>query len=362
MSNSLFIHHVFSNISMGFVAETLQSNGYGTVERIEWTPKVSSLGFDYRSCFVFFDKLCDTPLSVKTRSILTCSKKTVLYYEPHIYWNISPNTSEICNYRANIHMDLEVLVPIDTSIASIMNVFQGLDLGKIHSVELIPDLYQGFNDDVVITRKKNAYVTSDSYWWNNNVYSKNILARIHYDYWYRTIDAVKFQSEIFEDPNNKYLSVQISDNIVWKIYVSTEKPMILPGNNPFIWLNGRKGAELYDITNPINAFEDKPNGSSFDSEDDVPEDIEFISELESIKKASIDNIVNEILKRHMNDYCRIVSSSAKLNDIPHTDITQFGYDASALEMLNESRPELRIHNRMPPCGFDTNPWRIIKIR
>lgn len=356
MSNTLFISHVFESISMKFVSDTLREKGFGTVDRIEWVSKVSLTGNDYKSCFVFFNEWRDTPASIKLRNNLEKVGKAVIYYERSLYWNVFSNTSEVRHFRENVHMDLEVLVSSNTTISVLMNVFNGLNLGEIHSIELIPDKYQDFNESIIRIPESRNGVFSQSVW-DKNVYSQNMLARVHFNYWYRTIEAVKFQQQISIDPHNEYLCIQISDTTVWKVYVSTEKPLILPGNNPFIWINDEGVSN--DYCEPRNVFD-----TSIDVcyESDYDDNLDFVESIESTKYQSNAVVIDEIIKRHMDNYCHLVSERARGKHDSVSDIIQFGYDACALEMLHESCPDLNIARKMPPCMFDSNPWRIVKIR
>jgi hypothetical protein len=337
MSNSLFISHVFENISMEFVSEILTNNGFGVVDRIEYVQKTSSsLGHTFNSCFVFFSEIDDTESSILLRENLSCSRATRLYYENSIYWNLFPNTSEIRHFKENVHMDLETVVPVDTSISCLMSVFQDMNLGSIHSIELIPTEY--FDED-----------------YGEVSYANNMLVRIHFDYWYRTIEAVEFQSNILINPQTNHLSMTIENNDIWKLFISREKPLILPGNNPFIWLNCINASSI-----------DNTERNVFESDDDesriTDETEDLMSELDLSKEDQNKIFIDDMLKRHMDDYCSIVSIHAKTGKTQFDDLIQFGYDASALEMLDQLNPKLRISTRMPPCMFNVDPLIIIKIR
>ena len=251
--NSFFMPHVLNHITKEFIANTFRNLDICVIERIEWKPLN-----DYYSCFVFVNEWFNSAASVNFRDRLVNTKKNRIIYSDPWYWNICLNTSEISNYPMPKHMDLEFITHADTSINTIEMVFNALDLGKIHSIEIITGITSG----LPLKKGRDYTVQSDTItipWfvdencWRSLVVFNQVLVKVHYEYWYRTLTAVKSQSSLVgwfnpgdERFDNLHLTVPVYNGLIWKVFESSSAPLT-SGVNPFIWVDC-----VVALTNALN--------------------------------------------------------------------------------------------------------------
>ena len=264
--------HVYMNISEEFIAKTFDSLDICIIERIEKRPQVGSDGHEYYSCFVFVHEWYNSTTSFNFHDKLVNNKNTRLVYADPWYWNICMNTSEVASYPMPKHMDLEFVTHADTSIQTIEMVFNALDLGKIHSIEIVTgELSLKAGRDYICPNDliESPWVVNTEYW-NSVVDFKKVMVKVHYEYWYRTLSAMKFQScfvrmgeysynesyksyntnEEHTDDNyttkepynyenwvlNLHVPVPVYNGLIWKMFESSTAPLT-DGANPYIWMN-----------------------------------------------------------------------------------------------------------------------------
>lgn len=245
--NSFFMPHVYMNISEEFIAKTFDSLDICIIERIEKRPQVGSDGHEYYSCFVFVHEWYNSTTSFNFYDKLVNNKNTRLVYADPWYWNICMNTSEVASYPMPKHMDLEFVTHADTSIQTIEMVFNALDLGKIHSIEIVTgELSLKAGRDYICP---NDFIESpwcvNTEYWKSLVDFKKVMVKVHYEYWYRTLSAMKFQSCFYtvNEPcatehwvSNLHVPVPVYNGLIWKVFKSSTAP-ITNGANPYIWMN-----------------------------------------------------------------------------------------------------------------------------
>jgi hypothetical protein len=214
---SLFLAHVADTIQISDVCNAFHTRKVGLVERIEWIENKKQDGTPFKTCFVFFRSLYDTPLSRKIRSEISKGGRYVeFFYQNNSsrgpYWKLYANTSTTVDYPPNMHVDLEMLVDPTVSPKLLEAVVEKLDLGKI------------------------LKITRTSCELQNKTY-----ARVQFEYWHRNPTAVQFQNRLFDAPRNSSsdssdggVRVCVNGGAVLSLYAMEASN---EGINPFIWVN-----------------------------------------------------------------------------------------------------------------------------
>lgn len=95
MSFSIYIPHVFPNITYDRIAEVFVSSGYGIVQRIDFIAKMSTDGRAYNSAFVHFSHWFSTEVADRFREkIEDPLKQARIVYDDPWHWIVLPNTGK----------------------------------------------------------------------------------------------------------------------------------------------------------------------------------------------------------------------------------------------------------------------------
>lgn len=95
MSLSIYIPHVFLNITRDRIADAFASNGYGVVERIDFVAKMSTNGQTYNGAFVHFSHWYSSETADRFREkIEDPLKQARIVYDDPWYWIVLPNTGK----------------------------------------------------------------------------------------------------------------------------------------------------------------------------------------------------------------------------------------------------------------------------
>ena len=217
-TRSIFIPHVFADISKETVVEILQEHyNLGTIAKIECIPKVNQTdGHDYYSCYVFFRFWKNSPDAIYILSRLEKRLITRLKYSGEKYWQICLNISEIA-FVLYIHPDFKK--------ETIENVIEGLDIGKVNSIEI-----EECNDSISKYQGKVMWEHANPVMWQKKMDIKYNTVKIRFDYWYRTKTTYSFQNSIYY---NKFTDIPFEGSI-WTFYQEEPK---FDGINPFVWVN-----------------------------------------------------------------------------------------------------------------------------
>ena len=144
MSDSLYLSHVKSSISMESIAEIFHLRGIGNVERIEWLPHTRTYGVPYRMCFVYFYEWYDTIESISLRRDIDAkrNKKGSAQFAHFVcskngfFWTIAINNTRISQCLPARHIELEMSVPEYLDYRTICLLFDQLNIGKVSNIEL----------------------------------------------------------------------------------------------------------------------------------------------------------------------------------------------------------------------------------
>jgi hypothetical protein len=121
-----------------------------------------------------------------------------------------------------IHTDLVLYLHSDIRLETVMSVIEGLDIGKIHSIEaeLVPS---HLNEN-----------TSQLKWANQDIWQQKVnfqynVIFVTMEYWYKTQTAYAFKKEM---KNSTYVDIPVYEGSVWTIYETAPR---LGGVNPYVW-------------------------------------------------------------------------------------------------------------------------------
>lgn len=230
--DSFFIPHVSMYISLDELVNILETTdggkGIGLVEKIESIPKQNKTdGHLYYSAFVFLKEWNDNAQSKYVRNNLYEDKQVKLYYNDYEtnlkrYFLLLPNKSSTTEEKDPEHFDLMLCnVHNEISCEYIYNVLLGLDIGKVMEINWFPHENQITNSNVW------KYANIDI--WNSHIKQQDNIVCIHFDYWYKTKTACKFQEEI---KNNSLINIPIGHNMYLTFYKIQPK---YEGVNPYVW-------------------------------------------------------------------------------------------------------------------------------
>jgi len=89
---SLYIPHIFANISKTEVAEEFEYQDIGKVSNIDFILKTGQDGKPYNAAYIHFERWFDTPTAANFQSkVLDPSKEARLMYEDPWYWIVLEN-------------------------------------------------------------------------------------------------------------------------------------------------------------------------------------------------------------------------------------------------------------------------------
>jgi hypothetical protein len=229
----------------------------------------------------------------------------LVYDEPH-YWNLCENSSEVSTYPENIHYDLDLCVPNTTSFEEVKTFLVELDLGHINGLTVTSDkedYITEYSRTVKCPGNWKNIVNEDD--WKGYMFPGHMSIKVNFDYWYRTITAVKFQEEMAKNMDDG-LYFPISFNTIWKVTVSST-PSNSDGRNPYVWYNTG-----VDTVSPSNTQD------------------------------AIDNMIYELetINNKLNTFAYTTSYDLKLDNMT------FNYHKTMLEILNDEHPEYNIKSRI----------------
>ena len=92
---SLYIPHVFGNVTKEFMIQTIEFQGFGKVKNIDFVEKIGKNGKVYNSAFVHFDYWYDSVTSVNFQERVKNPEKEarIVYSEPW-FWACFENTAK----------------------------------------------------------------------------------------------------------------------------------------------------------------------------------------------------------------------------------------------------------------------------
>jgi hypothetical protein len=233
-TDSFFIPHVFSYFSLESLVNLIENNGensIGKVERIESIPKTNPhTGHSYYSCFVILEKWADTQFAYDLERRLYNDEQTRLYFDPNAggkYIVLLPNKSETSFLEAPEHMDLMLYLHTDVRLETVFNVMEGLDIGKINSIESYlyfpPPHAENNNDNPSLWKHANTDM------WNNKVKPTYNVVYVRFDYWYKTQTAYNFKKEF---KTVTYAEIPVFEGVQWIFYETQPR---FNGVNPYVW-------------------------------------------------------------------------------------------------------------------------------
>jgi len=91
---SLFIPHMFPNITPERVSRVFSSNLIGDVKRVDFVPKTDKNGNMYNSAYIHFHSWCNsiTVSNLQSR-VLDPNREARIVYDDPWYWIVLPNTA-----------------------------------------------------------------------------------------------------------------------------------------------------------------------------------------------------------------------------------------------------------------------------
>jgi len=205
-------------------------NSIGVVEKVESIPKISVKdGKPFKSAFVTLRSWYDNNYARTLMMKLYNDEQSRVYYNPpdSEYINpkfivLLPNKSEISLKNAPKHMDLVIYLHTDTRLETVLNVIEGLDIGRVHSIEskLLP-----YNEPHGIDLAD--YINVDI--WNQVVKIRYNEVHVVMDYWYKTKTAYAFHDEM---DSGDCVNVPVCEGTYWTMYRAEPKR---EGINPYVW-------------------------------------------------------------------------------------------------------------------------------
>lgn len=239
--DSFFIPHVFDHVSLDQLVDIIEKSDHykgegdtsiGIVEKIEAIPKIHEKdGHSYYSCFVSLKSWANTDYSRKLMFSLYNDEQTRVYYKANDYGKASyivlmPNKSEISMAETPKHSDLVLYLHSDTTYETVLNVIEGLDIGKVHSIEMERVL--------PITNSPNVdKINVPCEWVNPEMWSRKVcptynIVFVRMEYWYKTQTAYSFK-QVMND--STFVELNVFEGTTWTIYETAPK---FEGINPYV--------------------------------------------------------------------------------------------------------------------------------
>jgi hypothetical protein len=238
--DSFFIPYVAENITLDTLVDIIErsspykgegDNSIGIVEKIESIPKVNAkTGRAYYSCFVTLKSWSQNVSAHELMMRLYNDNQSRLYFKDNNnvipqYLHILPNKSETSLMPPPKHMDLLIYLHTDVRLETVMGVIEGLDIGKVYSIEA--ELLTSSNNSSNGNTCQLKWVNQDI--WRQKVNCQHNVVIVTMEYWYKTQTAYAFQKEM---ENATYVDVPVFDGTVWTMYETSPK---LLGVNPYVW-------------------------------------------------------------------------------------------------------------------------------
>ena len=232
---SIFLPHIHISEKKEYVRHILEEKyKLGVISKIECIPKVHKVdGHKYYSCYVFFESWGTGEHALYVLPRLLRNEQTRIIYSGDKYWVLNMNRSYIAFYKNPVHMDLITYLHTDFTMETVSSIMDGLDLGKIHSVEFIKSSDQNYFGENVVWNKANKDI-----WGRKVPYTYNSTI-VRFQYWYRSDSAYAFQNELIQ---NGYVDIPVSDGITWTFYRETP---LLDGINPNVWNKKSEAKHTY---------------------------------------------------------------------------------------------------------------------
>jgi len=239
--NSFFIPHVFDNVTLYDLVQMIETSSpfkgegdtsIGIVDKIESIPKINQKnGHSYYSCFVTLKSWANNAYARNLMLKLYNDEQSRLYYKPEdsiypIYIALLPNKSETSMMDAPNHTDLVLYLHSDIRLETVMSVMEGLDIGKIHSIESRL-MYQSNDDQSKLSYELWECVNPEM--WNQKVNHQYNAVYVRFSYWYKTQTAYNFKREMIDLTN---VNIPVFNGTVWTFY---EIPPKYEGVNPYVW-------------------------------------------------------------------------------------------------------------------------------
>jgi len=239
--DSFFIPRLPDEMSLDKLVDIIQlsspykgvdgDNSIGIVEKVESIPKISPKdGKPFKSAFVTLKSWSDNQYAKSLMMKLYNDEQTRVYYNPSDseYINpkfivLLPNKSEISMKEPPKHTDLILYLHTDTRLETVLNIIEGLDIGRVHSIEAeLLDYTEPVGIDLA------EYINVDI--WKRIVKPLYNAIRVNMDYWYKTKTAYAFRNEM---EKTGYVEVPVFEGTFWKIY---ETDSNFEGINPYVWM------------------------------------------------------------------------------------------------------------------------------
>lgn len=238
--DSFFIPHVFDHISLPQLVDLIeQSSPYkgegntsiGVVEKIESIPKVNQKnGRSYYSCFVTLSSWSNNEYARSLMYTLYNDEQSRLYYKldgslKAEYMAVLPNKSETSMMDAPKHTDLVMYLHPDTRLETVMSVMEGLDIGKIYTIEAnIKPAYETSSSASGLWKSANPSM------WYQKVDQTYMEVVVCMEYWYKTQTAYNFKREM---ENATFIEIPVFEGCYWTIYEIEPR---FEGVNPYVWV------------------------------------------------------------------------------------------------------------------------------
>lgn len=223
---SLYIPYVSNRIGLEYIVLSMEHTfKLGSVARIEGIPHANSLSYQ---AFVYFDSWdTENPNALLIDTELAKENTIRMFHDNGQYWTVCPNKSDVQHlvHEPPKHMSLCLYVHPDTTVQTVWNVIQGLDLGMIYRIDDC-----GFVDLDRSFEQKHIWSHINPDVWARFVYPCVWCFRIHFQYWYRTKSARSFQ-ELMRNDGKADIPV-LYGSAPWTFY---EEPPITDGLNPWVY-------------------------------------------------------------------------------------------------------------------------------
>lgn len=241
--DSFFIPHVFDNVTLDDLVQMIETSSpfkgegdtsIGIVDKIESIPKINQKnGHSYYSCFVTLKSWADNDYARNLMMKLYNDEQSRLYYKPEeninpSYIALLPNKSETSMMDAPQHTDLVLYLHSDIRLETVMSVMEGLDIGRIHSIESRLMCMNQPNDEPS-ELSFNLWEFVNPEMWNQKVNHQYTAVYVRFSYWYKTQTAYNFKREMI---NFTHVNVPVFNGTVWTFY---EIPPKYEGVNPYVW-------------------------------------------------------------------------------------------------------------------------------
>ena len=241
--DSFFIPHVFDNVTLDDLVQMIETSSpfkgegdtsIGIVDKIESIPKINQkTGHSYYSCFVTLKSWADNDYSRNLMMKLYNDEQSRLYYKPDeninpIYISLLPNKSETSMMDAPKHTDLVLYLHSDIRLETVMSVMEGLDIGRIHSIESRL-MHENEPNDHQSELSFDLWKFVNPEMWNQKISHQYNAVYVRFSYWYKTQTAYNFKREMI---NLSHVNVPVFNGTVWTFY---EIPSKYEGINPYVW-------------------------------------------------------------------------------------------------------------------------------